>query len=163
MTRTDELIVVRRVFATALLLSVVHYIDNTVRFEDYTGGQASDGFITRPMIPFSWVLFTAAGVAGYRALKQGNRALGGSLLAVFSVSGLIGIFHYTTVSPGDFSAFQNTFIGLDFLAGLAVFVRAAKVATTRPVSRPRTTSGRSPAGSASRSPAAPCPGPGRSS
>lgn len=151
MNRSDELTVVRRVFVTALLLSVVHYIDNTVRFEDYTGGKTSDGFITRPMIPLSWVLFTAAGIAGYRYLKQGNRTLGGSLLAVYSVSGLIGIGHYTTVSPSDFNAFQNTFIGLDFLAGLAVFIMAVGLVTTRAaVSRPPTTSGRSPAGSVSR-------------
>jgi hypothetical protein len=146
--RADQMTVVRRVFVVALLLSVVHYIDNTVRFDDYTGGNS--GLITQAMIPISWVLFTVAGVAGYRLLKQGNRGLGGSLLGVYSVSGLIGIFHYTTVSPSDFSAFQNTFIGLDFLAGLAVFVMAVRIVTTRAVSRPPTTTGRSPAGSVSR-------------
>lgn len=148
MNRSDELTIVRRVFVTALALSVVHYIDNTVRFDDYTGGKP--GFVTRAMIPVSWVLFTAAGIAGYRLLKKGNRGTGGSLLGVYSVSGLIGIGHYTTVSPGDFSAFQNTFIALDFLAGLAVFVMAVRLVTTRAVSRPPTTTGRSPAGSASR-------------
>ena len=144
----SELAKVRTVFVPALLLSVVHYVDNTVRFDDYTGGKK--GFVTRGMIPLSWVLFTAAGVAGYRALKQGNGGLGGSLLGAFSVSGLIGLGHYTTVSPSDFDWFQNTFIALDFLAGLAVFVMAVRLATGRAVSRPLTTSGRSPAGSASR-------------
>ena len=148
MNGIDELTMVRRVFVTALLLSVVHYIDNTVRYDDYTGGK--DSFITQAMIPISWVLFTVAGVAGYRFLKQGNRALGGSLLGVYSVSGLIGILHYTTVSPGDFSGFQNTFIGLDFLAGLAVFIVAVRIVTTRAVSPPPTSNGRSPVGSASR-------------
>ena len=149
MTRSDELTIVLHVWVTALLLSVVHYIDNTVRFDDYTKGP-KDGFITQAMIPISWVLFTAAGIEGYRALKAGNRGLGGSLLGVYSVSGLIGIFHYTSVSASDFSAFQNTFIGLDFLAGLVVFVLAVRIVTTRTVSRPPTTSGRSPAGSVSR-------------
>ena len=148
MNRSAELAVVRRVFVTALLLSVVHYIDNTVRFDDYTGGRK--GFVTQAMIPVSWVLFTAAGVAGYRCLKHGNRGLGGALLGAYSVSGLIGIFHYTTVSPGDFDWFQNTFIGPDFLAGLAVFVVAVRIVTGRAVSRPPTTTGRSPAGSVSR-------------
>ena len=148
MNPSDELTLVRRVFVTALLLSVVHYIDNTARFDDYTGGKK--GFVTQAMIPISWVLFTAAGVAGYRYLKQGNRGLGGSLLGVYSVSGLIGLLHYTTVSPSDFDWFQNTFIALDFLAGLAVFLTAARIVTTRPLSRPPTTSGRSPAGSVSR-------------
>jgi hypothetical protein len=146
--RSDELTMVRRIFVTALLLSVVHYIDNTVRFDDYTGGKK--GFITQAMIPISWVLFTAAGVAGYRYLKQGNRGLGGSLLGVYAVSGLIGLFHYTTVPPSDFDWFQNTFVVLDFLAGVAVFAVAVRIVTTRAVSPPPTTSGRSPAGSASR-------------
>jgi hypothetical protein len=147
-TQTEELAIVRRVFVTALLVSVVHYIDNTVRYDDYTGGKSS--FVTRPMIPLSWVLFVAAGIAGYRYLKQGNRPLGGWLLAVFSLSGLVGVGHFTTVSPSEFSAFQNASIALDFLAGLAVFVLAVRVATTKTVNRPPTTSGRSPAGSASR-------------
>jgi hypothetical protein len=146
--KTDEMTIVRGVFVVALLLSVVHYIDNTVRFDDYTGG--TEGFVTQPMIPISWVLFIAAGVAGYRALLQGNRTRAGWLLAVYSVSGLIGVGHFTTVSPSDFSAFQLTFIVLDFLAGLAMFVVAVRVATAKPVNRPPTTTGRSPAGSASR-------------
>ena len=150
MKRSEELTTVRRVFATAVALSGVHYYDNTVRFEDYTGGKASDGFITRPVIPISLVLFTIAGIAGYRALKAGNRRLAGVGLAVYSVGGLIGLGHYTTVSPSEFSAFQNTFIALDFLAGLAVLILAVRVATTAPVSRPPTTTGRSPVGSASR-------------
>lgn len=148
MNGTEEVTLVRRVFGIALLLSVVHYIDNTLRYDDYTGGK--DSFITQAMIPLSWVLFTVAGVAGYRFLKQGNRSLGGSLLGVYSVSGLIGIFHYTTVSPRDFSGFQNTFIGLDFLAGLAVFILAVWIVTTKAVSPPPTSTGRSPAGSVSR-------------
>jgi DMSO/TMAO reductase YedYZ heme-binding membrane subunit len=150
MKRADELRTVRRVLATAVALSAVHYYDNTVRFEDYTGGQASDGFITRPVIPISLVLFTMAGVAGYRALKGGNRRWAGVGLAVYSVSGLIGLGHYTTVAPSEFSAFQNTFIALDFLAGLAVLILAVRVATRGSVSRPPTTTGRSPVGSASR-------------
>ncbi len=150
MTRSDELTTVRRVFATAVALSAVHYYDNTVRFEDYTGGESSDGLITRPVIPISLALFTLAGIAGYRALKAGHRRRAGLLLAVYSVSGLIGIGHYTTMSPREFSAFQNTFIALDFLAGLAVFIVAVGIATSRGVRRPLTTTGRSPAGSASR-------------
>jgi hypothetical protein len=148
--RSAELTMVRRVFGTAVLLSGVHYYDNTVRFEDYTGGKASSGLITRPVIPISLVLFTIAGIAGYRALQAGNRRRAGWGLAVYSVSGLIGIAHYTSVSPSEFSGFQNTFIALDFLAGLAVFVLAVRIARAGGVSRPPTTSGRSPAGSASR-------------
>jgi len=128
-SRRGELTAIHGVFVTAVLLSVVHYADNTVRFDDYTGGQ--DSFITQPMIPISWVLFTVAGVAGLGYLRAGNRGLAGSLLGVYSVSGLIGLFHYTTVAPGDFTGFQNTFIVLDFLAGLAVLLLAVGIAIGR--------------------------------
>ena len=66
------------------------------------------------------------------------------------MSGLIGLGHYTTMSPRNFDWFQNTSIALDFLAGLAVFVVAVRIATGRAVRRPPTTTGRSPAGSVSR-------------
>jgi hypothetical protein len=144
----QELSVARRVFFTAVALSTVHYIDNTVRFDDYSGGKS--GFVTRPMIPISWVLFTAAGIAGIVYLQRGLRSKAGPLLGVYSVSGLIGILHFTTVSPRDLDWFQNTFVGLDFLAGAAVLLLAVRITLGRTVSPPPTTSARSPAGSASR-------------
>ena len=148
MSRTDAARTVTTVFAVAVALSTVHYIDNTVRFDDYSGGKS--GFVTRPMIPITWVLFTAAGVAGIVFLRRGLRSKAGPLLGAYSVSGLVGILHYTTISPGDLSTFQNTFVALDFLAGVAVLAMAVRVSLARDVTPLPTTSGRSPAGSASR-------------
>jgi hypothetical protein len=150
---TAELRIARQVFVAAVALSTVHYIDNTVRFDDYTGGKS--GLITRPMVPISWVLFTAAGIAGLVYLRRGRRAKAGPLLGVYSVSGLIGLAHFTTVSPSDFDWFQNTFIALDFLAGAAVLILAVRITLgsgrgERRVSPPPTSSDRSPAESASR-------------
>jgi hypothetical protein len=129
-------------------LSTVHYIDNTVRFDDYTGGKS--GFVTRPMVPISWGLLTAVGIAGIVFLRRGLRAKAGPLLGAYSVSGLVGVLHFTTVSPSDFDWFQNTFIALDFLAGAAVLLLAVRLTGGRKVSPPATSNGRSPAGSASR-------------
>jgi hypothetical protein len=145
---SQELKVARGVFATAVALSTVHYVDNTVRFDDYTGGKS--GLVTRPMVPISWVLFTVAGIAGLVYLSRGLRSKAGPLLGVYSVSGLIGLAHFTTVSPRDFDWFQNTFITLDFLAGAAVLLLAVRITKSRDVSPLPTSSGRSPAGSASR-------------
>src|SRR5215204_5507129 len=105
------------VLGTAFVLSIVHYVDNTIRFDDYT---PDPGLITRPIIPIAWVVFTAFGVWGYVQLRRGDTARAAAGLAVYSVSGLIGIAHYTSVSPSDFDWFQNLFVVLDTLAGLAV-------------------------------------------
>jgi hypothetical protein len=41
-------------------------------------------------------------------------------LAVYSLSGLVGVVHYTDAPPADFDAVQNLLIVTDVLAGIAV-------------------------------------------
>jgi hypothetical protein len=113
------------VLVTAFLLSIVHYVDNTVRFDDYT---PDPGLITRPLIPLAWVVFTAFGVWGYLQYRRGDDRKAAVGLAVYSVSGLIGPLHFTEVSPSDFDWFQNLFVVLDTLAGVAVFAIACTLA-----------------------------------
>ena len=105
------------ILLSAFLLSIVHYVDNTLRFDDYS---PDPGLITRPLIPISWVVFTAFGVWGYLQYRKGEDAKAAVGLAVYSASGLIGPLHFTAVSPSDFDWFQNLFVVLDTLAGLAV-------------------------------------------
>ena len=130
-----ELATVRRVFLAAAALSVVHYADNTVRFDDYDNG-GTPGFITQASIPVSWVAFTVAGICGYLLLRRGNRSLAAALLGLYSISGLIGPLHYTDVLPGDFALYQNVFILTDTLAGIAVAVLAFRIATARTADAP---------------------------
>ena len=113
------------VLGTAFLLSIVHYVDNTVRFDDYT---PDPGLVTRPSIPLAWFVFTAFGVWGYLQHRKGEDGRAAVGLAVYSASGLIGPLHYTAVSPSDFDWFQNLFVVLDTLAGLAVLAVAATLA-----------------------------------
>ena len=113
------------VLLIAVALSVVHYIDNTVRFDDYS---PDPGLITRPSIPLAWFVFSAFGLWGWVQLRKGELAKAALGLAVYSASGLIGPLHYTTVSPSDFDWFQNTFVVLDTLAGLSVFAIACWLA-----------------------------------
>jgi hypothetical protein len=131
----NQLAAVRRVLIAAIALSVVHYADNTLRFDDYVNGR-TPGFVTQASIPVSWVLFTAAGIGGYLLLRAGNRSLAAALLGLYSFSGLIGPLHYTDVPPADFDLYQNVFIITDTLAGIAVAIIAFRVATARGVSAP---------------------------
>ncbi len=134
MTRAAELRLTRRVLVAAVLVSIVHYADNTVRFAAYEQGKPT--IVTQASIPVSWVLFTAAAVAGYVLLRRGVRTAAAALLAVYSASGLVGLLHYTVAPPAAFDWFQNTFIVADVLLGVAVLVVAIRLATTPAPAQP---------------------------
>ena len=140
----------------AVLESLVHYTDNTLRYDDYTVADPSilGGLVKRWVIPTSWVLFTVAAVLGYRAFREGRRVEAAAWLGAYSVSGLISVLHYTDISVDDLSAFQNTFVFADVVLGVLVLAFALWLAlrapTAAPLSRPagpvaRDGAGRAPA------------------
>lgn len=137
MAPKSRLTVLRVLLGVAIAESFVHYLDNTLRFTDYTGPNppAVSSWIARWMIPASWVLFTAAGVIGYRLFRKGRYAESAPWLAFYSVSGLISILHYVGISMSDLSAFQNTFVLLDIALGTAIIGFAFWTAST--TRRPR--------------------------
>src|SRR3954452_12887168 len=121
------LMVLRVLLVVGIAESFVHYLDNTLRYSDYTGPNppAVTSWIAQWMIPVSWVLFTAAGVVGYRRFRDGRWSEAAGYLAIYSVSGLISIGHYVGVSVDDLSTFQNTFVFLDIALGIAILTFAA--------------------------------------
>ena len=121
------LTVLRVLLTVGIAESFVHYVDNTVRYSDYTGPNppAVTSWIAQWMIPVSWVLFTAVGLLGYRRFRQGRLSEAAAYLAIYSVSGLISIGHYVGISINDLSAFQNTFVFLDIALGFAMLSFAA--------------------------------------
>jgi hypothetical protein len=116
------LTVLRILLTVGIAESFVHYLDNTVRYSDYTGPNppAVSSWIAQWMIPVAWVLFTAVGLLGYRRFRQGCSSEAAAYLAIYSVSGLISIGHYAGISINDLSVFQNTFVFLDIALGIAV-------------------------------------------
>ena len=92
----------RVLLGLAIAVSIVHYVDNTVRYDDYVQGASTP--VARWMVPASWFLFTAAGVAGLLLYERGRYGPAAGLLAFYSVSGLIGFAHYQSISPTDFDA-----------------------------------------------------------
>jgi hypothetical protein len=77
------------------------------------------------MLPVAWVLFTAAGLLGYRRLRQRQWTQAAICLGVYSVSGLISLGHYVGISIDDLSVFQNTFVFADIALGAALLAFAA--------------------------------------
>ncbi len=116
----------------------MHYADNTLRYDDYTVADPSflGSLVKQWVIPVSWVLFTIAGVVGYRRFRDGQRPQAAAWLGAYSVSGLISVLHYTDISIDDLSAFQNTFVFADVVLGVLVLGFALWTAVRPPEEHP---------------------------
>src|SRR2546423_3713934 len=87
MTASKTPLTVLRVLLTVgIAESFVHYLDNTVRYSDYTGPNppAVSSWIAQWMIPVSWVLFTAVAGPAPRAFSPGPLSGGAGLPAIHS-------------------------------------------------------------------------------
>ena len=121
--------------AALIVSTAVHYTDNWLSIEDYA---PREGLIAdNPgLVPAAWVLFTALGVAGYRAYRR-EPTLGAHLmLAGFSVSG-ISTFGHLLYEGNDFAAWQWASVLADGILGLAVLLAAlVSAARTRAAPAP---------------------------
>src|SRR5204863_7616261 len=120
------LTVLRVLLIVGIAESFVHYLDNTLRYSDYTGPNppAATSWIAQWMIPVSWFAFTAMAVLAYRRFREGRLSQAAGFLAIYSLSGLISIGHYVGISIDDLSVFQNAFVFLDIALGTAVLAFA---------------------------------------
>ena len=112
------------VFFAAVASSVVHYTDNYLAFDRYPdGGVGPD--ISADTIWIAWIAFTAFGIAGYLAHRRGQVRGGAALLAVYSLSGLVGLGHYTAPGTSELAWWRHAHIWLDIACGAAVLAYAA--------------------------------------
>ena len=118
------------VFFTAVAVSIVHYVDNTANFDDFPQG-GSGPEVTQNMIWIAWIVFTAFGIAGYLAYRGGRVRQAAMLLAVYSLSGLIGLGHYTEPGAADMPWWRHLHIAADIACGAAVLAFA--IWAVRPV------------------------------
>ena len=132
------------VFFTAVAVSIVHYADNTLAFDRYpSGGPGPEP--SQDTIWIAWIVFTAVGVAGYLTWRNGNFRLGSALLGLYSISGLIGLGHYSAEGMSELAWWRHVHIWADILCGVAVLAfaiassRAARLlpATTGPRAQAR--------------------------
>jgi hypothetical protein len=125
----------RVLLAVAIVESLVHYADNTIRYDDYTAEDPSvlGSLVKQWVVPVSWLLFTVAAVIGYRRFRQARFPDAAAWLGAYSVSGLVSILHYTDIAVSDLSGFQNTFVFLDVALGTLVLGFAVWTAVRPPV------------------------------
>lgn len=120
------------VFFAAVASSLVHYTDNYLAFDRYPDGGAGPD-ISDDTIWIAWLVFTAFGVAGYLSYRRGHVRRGAGLLAAYSVSGLIGIGHYTAPGMSELAWWRHVHIWADIICGVVVltFAVVSARATTR--------------------------------
>lgn len=116
--------------AVAFVVSVVHYVDNYVNYADFpepTSGPAPSAAV----IGGAWFVFTAFAIAAIVLLRQGRRLGAAFCLAIYSISGLIGIGHYTV--PGAFGMpwWRQMHIVIDIACGLVVLAMAVWLIRSR--------------------------------
>jgi hypothetical protein len=113
----------RPLLAVAILVSIVHYVDNVANYADYpdptSGPDPSKGLIAA-----SWFLFTGFGVAAYVLAARDRLVAAGLCLAVYAGSGLVGFGHYTVEGATDMPARRQAHIVADILCGLAAIALA---------------------------------------
>ena len=111
------------VFFSAVASSLVHYTDNYLAFDRFPKDGVGPS-ITADSVWIAWIIFSAFGVVGYVLYRRGDIRLGSALLAVYSISGLIGIGHYTASGMSELAWWRHVHIGVDFLCGGAVLTFA---------------------------------------
>ena len=108
-----------------MAVSIVHYVDNYANYADYP--LDSSGPIPTPsraLVGFSWFLFTAFGAAGLALYAKRHIAPAGACLAVYSISGLVGIGHYTVPGATDMVWWRQAHVVADIACGIAIFAFA---------------------------------------
>jgi len=107
----------------AMLVSVVHYVDNYVNYDDYPvpGPDAAVPAPSARLIAVAWFVFTAVGIVGLLLWLRRHITSAAIALTGYSLSGLIGIAHYTVPGAGDMVWWRQLHVVTDIACGAAVF------------------------------------------
>ena len=124
------------ILAIAVVVSIVHYTDNYVNYQDYpqpkTAPNPSAGLVLG-----AWFGFTAAGLAGYLLFRRGPSNLALVLLVAYSGSGLVGIGHFLVPGGTSMPWWRQLHVSLDIASGIAMFCFAVWAARARPAAPKR--------------------------
>ena len=121
--RMPHLRLLEGLLAMAVLVSIVHYADNVANFADYP--QPSSGPApSSALIGVSWFVFTAFGFAGLVLYRRGRVRAAAACLAAYSISGLVGLGHYTVAGATGMPWWRQLHVIADIACGAAVFAFA---------------------------------------
>lgn len=107
------------------MVSIVHYVDNVVNFAHFP--QPGPGGMPAPsatMIAVGWFVFTAAGLLGIRLFMRSRIVPAAAALAVYSLSGLVGLGHYMVAGAMAMPAWRHAHVIADVICGLLILAFA---------------------------------------
>ena len=107
------------VFWTAVAVSIVHYVDNVTAHDAYPQPESGPA-PSATAIAISWFVFTGFGLAGYVLFRRDRIDAASVCLAVYAVSGLIGLGHYTVEGATEMPWWRQAHIVADIVCGLAI-------------------------------------------
>jgi len=112
----------------AVVVSVVHYVDNYVNYDDYPSAEPGTWLSSvepsATLVAVGWFVFTAAGVLGVWLLTREHIAAAAVAIAVYSGSGLVGFAHYAVPGALDMPWWRHAHVVADIVCGLALFAFA---------------------------------------
>lgn len=106
----------------AFVVSVVHYVDNYVNYDDYPvpPDDATLPAVTKQLVAIGWFVFTALGAIGLLLWFRRHITTSAIFLTGYSVSGLIGVGHYTVPGAADMVWWRQAHVVVDIACGAAV-------------------------------------------
>jgi hypothetical protein len=112
--------------AVAFVVSVVHYIDNTVNYADYPQVEPGSALPnpSAAVIAGAWFVFTAFGALGLWLFVRGRVMAAAIAIAVYSGSGLVGFGHYAVPGATDMVWWRQVHVIADIICGLLLFAFA---------------------------------------
>jgi hypothetical protein len=110
---------VRNVVIAAIVLTGFHFTDNAVSIDDYPAPSWQPDWFEWVVV-LSWFLFTAIGIAGYRAYKRGDFSRAHVLLIIYSYTGFVSLGHFTVGGPDELTTRGLVSVIIDAFVGAAV-------------------------------------------
>ncbi|HEV2724192.1 MAG TPA: hypothetical protein VGV10_06130 [Thermoleophilaceae bacterium] len=123
LTRERAVAPLTALLIVAIVVSVLHYSDNVVNFEDYPQ-PGSGPAPSATVIALAWFVFTAAGLAGLALFRRGRVAAAAAALALYSASGLVGLGHYSVEGASAMPWWRHAHVVADIGCGVAVLAFA---------------------------------------
>jgi len=100
----------------SIVVTAFHFTDNLVSIETYP----QPGWVSEVVVVVSWLLFTAAGVVGYRLYRKGELLMAHAFLFAYAYAGLSSLGHFLSGSPDEFTTRGLISILIDGVAGSTV-------------------------------------------
>jgi hypothetical protein len=117
--RPPSVATVRLVVFATVVLTALHFADNTVNIDTYPkAGWQPDWLWV--LVGLSWPLFTAFGIAGYRLYRRGDHRRAHAFLIAYSYTGFVSLGHFLYGSPSDLTTRGFVSVLVDAAAGSMV-------------------------------------------